>query len=429
VRWQKALRLGVAAVGLGTAAAVYVLVRPRPAAPPPAPEITIDPAARVQTGAGKYIRTEGDRVVGTWTYSAVRQYADGRSQWDHFRYELSDGGVMSADLVQAEGQSGTSEMPAVLTARGHVVWQTHDGTSVQADAATFDDANGVAIMTGPTTFTRGRTTGSGVGGVYEQKTNRFTLQSAAHVTTAPADAAGPPLDITAQSMLYVMDQKTMTFDGAARIVRASETLASDHTTIYLAENEEQFKAIQLRGHSAVTPAAGHTSDLPEMQAEDIDLSFYPDSTALQTGALRQHATMVLTDETGRRSIEAPSIDFATAEDGRTLTRLDARDRAIVSTPRNGDVPERKISANSLVATGDAKKGLTQARFEGKVEFNELVAGARGTPDHKRTATSETLTARIAGRLDAIDDARFERDVVFRDGTVTGDADVGIYRAA
>jgi len=62
------------------------------------------------------------------------------------------------------------------------------------------------------------------------------------------------------------------------------------------------------------------------------------------------ATMVMTNETGRRSIVGAVITFATAADGKTLTRLDARDRAVVTTPASGTTPERKISANTLVAT-------------------------------------------------------------------------------
>jgi lipopolysaccharide export system protein LptA len=36
---------------------------------------------------------------------------------------------------------------------------------------------------------------------------------------------------------------------------------------------------------------------------------------------------------------------------------------------------------------------------------------------------------LGGKLDAIEEARFQRDVVFRDGNVSGDGDMGLYRAA
>jgi lipopolysaccharide export system protein LptA len=433
VRWQKVVRLIVAAIGLGTAVAIYLLARPKPAPPPPRATITIDANAKVQTGAGKTIRTDGDRIIGTQTFAATRTYDGGRIQADDFRYDFADGGFMSDEHVEAQGTSASnSALPEEFRAVGTVVFRNRSGMELHGDEVVFNDASGIAIIKGPVTFSRGRTSGSGTDAVYEQKTGRFTLQQNTHVIFAPADPAAAPIDITSQSMLYANEGKTMAFDGNARIARPTETLVSNHTTLYFADDEKNFKTIELRENSQVTPIPGKSSDLPDMRAQDIDLNFFPNSSLLQNASLNQQATMVLTNESGRRSVEGNVVTFAMAADGKTLTRLDARDRAIVKTPRSGTTPERKISANTLVASatsGQEAKGLSAARFDGNVEFVELVPGGNGKADTQRVGTSQVLTAKILGQLDAIDEARFEQNVKFNDGDISGNADVGIYRAA
>jgi lipopolysaccharide export system protein LptA len=202
-------------------------------------------------------------------------------------------------------------------------------------------------------------------------------------------------------------------------------------TLYLSDDEKAFKKIELRENAQVTPLPGKSSDLPEMRARDIDLNFHPNATTLQDATLNQDAMMVLTNESGRRSVEGAAITFATATDGKTLTRLNARDRVVVKTPKSGTTPERRISGNSLQATatpGQEQKGLTSARFEGRVEFLELMPAGNGKPEGKRQGTSQILTAALAGQLDAIERATFEQDVDFRDGDVRGNADVGVYDA-
>lgn len=431
--WQKIARLVIAAIGLGTAAAIYFLARPKPLPPAPKAAITIEPGAKVQTGAGKNIRTEGDRTIGTYTFTAMRSYEGDKTQLDGFRYEFADGGFMQADRVQSQGTAGSnSAMPAEFTATGNVVFQNRTGMTLHAEDVTFNDATGIAIMRGPVSFVRGKTSGTGTGAVYQQQTGGFTLQQDTHVVFAPDDPAAAPIDVTSRTMDYGEEGRTLKFDGDARITRATELLLSSHTTLYLSDDEKTFNRIELRENAQVTPLPGKSSDLPEMRAQDIDLNFYPNGSALQNARLNQRASMVMTNESGRRSIEGAVISFDTATDGKTLTRLEAQDRVIVKTPGSGATPERHISAARLLANGTAgqqQKGLTAARFEGNVEFLELIPAANGKPEGRRKGTSRILLTKLDGQLDAIQSARFEQNVAFEDGDVTGSADVGTYNAA
>ncbi len=166
-----------------------------------------------------------------------------------------------------------------------------------------------------------------------------------------------------------------------------------------------------------------------MRAMDIDLSFHEGTQALQRAVLTRDATMVLIEGQARRSISAATIVAETAADGKTMTLLDARERVNVRTPARDGVPERTITAATLLATGDAKSGLTAGVFSGGVSFVERTLPAAGRAAGQRTGTSQTMTLKLRGQLDAIDEAQFQQSFIFKDDGVTGEADRGIYRAA
>ena len=139
--------------------------------------------------------------------------------------------------------------------------------------------------------------------------------------------------------------------------------------------------------------------------------------------------MMVGEGASRQAVSGDTITAGTGPDGRTLTALEARERVTVRTPAQAGTPERVTSATTLVASGDAKRGLTAALFSGSVVFIETTPGARGRAATERRATSEALAMALGGKLDAVDEARFERSVSFKDADVTGDAEMGIYRQA
>jgi lipopolysaccharide export system protein LptA len=271
--------------------------------------------------------------------------------------------------------------------------------------------------------------GTGTGGTYQRDAGVFALAADAHVTIAPGTAGESAIEATSHTMTFQQAGQSIVFDEDARLARETDTMTASRATLYLSDDEQTFRAIELRGNSAVAPVPGRTSDLPEMRAGDIDLAFYDGTTALQRAHLAGRAMLVQTGQQGRRSIEAPGIDLAMAPDGSTLTHLEANPGVEVNTPASADVPSRTITARTLVATGTDGAGLTAAVFEGGVRFVETVPGAKGAAPSKRTGTAARLAMKIKGSLDAIDEATFERDVRFTDADVVGDGDIGIYRAA
>ena len=433
MRWQKVARVVVAAVGIGTAAAVYFLTRERPPQEPPALAREADPAAKMQSGAGKDLRYKGDELLGTVTYTSVRSYENNRVVWEKFSYRLPDGTRLSADRVETRGNSMGGGKPDEMSLNGHVRLETKDGTELRADAGTYSEVTGIANVPGRVSFTRGRLSGAGDGGTWERQTGIIKLLARARVKIASEKDGEEPIQATAATMTYTADGKSMLFEEDARLERSKDTLRGDRATLYLSDDEERIRSIELRGHARVEPLKGQTSDLPDMRADDIDLGFYEGGQALQQAHLQGSAVMHQPSGDGRRSIEADRIDFTTAPDGTTLTRLDAapfdsKGRVTVRLPAGKDAPARRITGGTLVSKGDDTRGLTSAVFEGGAEFEET-GGGRGGAGTKRVGKSRTLRLAIKGQLDQIEEARFEQSVEITDADIRGYGDFGTYRAA
>jgi lipopolysaccharide export system protein LptA len=307
--------------------------------------------------------------------------------------------------------------------------RTPEGVEVKAESLHYVDATGRADIPGPTSFVRGRMSGTGTGALYERDTGVFRLLADAHVTTAAAADGSGAIDATAKTMTFNRANNALLFEDQARITHDRDAMSADRATLYLTPDHEQFQVIELRGNARVSPQPGQTSSTPAMQAQDIDLAFYDGTQALQRAVLTRNASMVLVDGASRRAIAANTILLTTAPDGKTLTHLEGTENVSVKTPAQNGTPERTITAASLVANGDDQKGLTAAQFTGGVRFVEVTPASGGKAAATRTGTSRLLNLKLNGQIDAIDEAQFQQDVKFVSGDVSGDADTGIYQAA
>ncbi|MEO8070510.1 MAG: hypothetical protein ABI652_03850, partial [Acidobacteriota bacterium] len=421
MRWPLVARTVIAAVGVGTAVALYTQTRSRPVPIDRPASAAATPGVTMQSGPGLEVQyassadststVDRSRVE----YQSVARHDDGRVTYTAFRATLpQDGTKVAADTVEMKGKVPNSDLPSDWTLAGHVRWQRPGEMLIESASATYNDVAGIANIPGPMTFSRGTMAGTGVGGTYERSTGNFRVLAEAKVTMNAADGSGQ-VDATAQTMTFVRADRSMLFDQDAHISREAETLTADRATLYLSDDDQQFKSIELHGGGKVLPAAGKTSNLPEMKGDNISLVFYPDGKALQRAILGPKASMVTTDARGRRSIDANQISFNTAPDGKTLTRLEASEHVVVKTPPSDGVLERTISASTLVASGDDAHGLTAALFAGGADFVESVPATQGHPASKRSGTSQQLTLKLKGQLDAVEEARFQQDVKFRDG--------------
>lgn len=428
MRWQKPARWFVAIAGVATAVTLYVQTRERPATDLPQIATPADPAAISQTSQSSLVRYNGGKVEFQMVADGgERVYENNRIVWSKARFRIDDGTLLCADEIEGTGQ-GEDGIPAELRLTGNVCLDTSEGASIRATRATYTHATGVAILPGAVTFTRGRVSGGGTDGEYHRDTGVFHVRSNATVTSAGGGEEGP-VTATALSMTFNRANLALLLEGDARVAHAKQTMTAERATLYLDETQDQFRVIELRGRSNVTPVAGQEGALPEMRARDIDLAFHEGTQTLERAVLVGGATMVLVEGGLRRSIDGQEISVTTAADGRTITQLEARDRVTVRTPAQGERAARTVTAQRLVAAGEDGNGLTSAVFTGGARLEEVEPAARGQKPRTRTGAAQTLTMRLGGSLDEVEEALFDGNTTFRDGEVTGDADLGTYQAA
>jgi len=221
--------------------------------------------------------------------------------------------------------------------------------------------------------------------------------------------------------------------------------------VLFTDDESAMKFLELRGRAEVTPASGAAAGQPRMSSTDLTMSFHPDGITMQHATLTGKAVLTTGDASGQRSIHASWIDLFTGTDGQTVTKLDARDNVLVEIPATKTTLARTITSATLAASGDGKRGLTSARFEGSPCFREggavipvgtaraslprdtactpPASGAKTPPPGaapSRTGSATALILKLAGQLDAIQEAEFQQKAKFEDGRVTAVADVATY---
>jgi len=435
MRWQRVARFVVAAIGLGCAVAIYVLTRDQPA-PVEGPKIAnVDRDASLQGGRGVIEVMRSGRVSLEIRYEQVKAFDDGRQVFQEAHVKGLDGQKyeLMASLLEAKGAPSAGERPAQLEASGVVKLVTDDGLTLETDKASYDDGAGVVTMPNAVTFARGRMSGRGEGATYEREGETIRFLEQAAVRVAPDAEGKGAADATARSMTLVRGQKSLRMDEDARITSETDVLSGDTATLYFTEDESALKYMELRGRASVVPVPGAAAGAPELRAASITLAFHPDGRTLQHATLTGQAQATLTDRGTSKSIRASWIDMYTAADGRTLTRLDARDRVVVTLPPTKDAPGRTITSATLTATGTEADGLTLAIFDGSPRFEEKPAGAAGRAGQAPAAgivgTAQRIALTLAGGLESIKSAEFRQTARFVDGDVVATGDLAVYDEA
>jgi lipopolysaccharide export system protein LptA len=437
VSWQKSARVGLAIAGLGIAAAIVYYSRKGPPPPAPPPSIAkLDPKLASLGAGGNQSWAKDGKPYQDFTYETREEFTDGRVRLT--KAVVSGLGEnkskMRADVLETAGVAETGVMPRQLQFTGHVSFEEEGGLIVQTEAASYDDATGVVTIPGPLTFQRGRTSGEGVGATYDRDKGIVVIQDQSKARVGPDAKGTGSAEASSKRMIMERGLHSLRLEEGARIVSQSQTLTGTNAAMLFTEDDTALKFLELRGGARVDPTPGAPANQPAMSADEIAMGFHPDGQTLQHARLTGQAVLTLRDTNASRSIKASMIDLFTAADGRTLVSLNAADRVIVALPATDAAPARTITAQTLTATGDEKKGLTSARFEGNPRFEESGTktagggrGGTGTGTGSRIGTATTLVLTLGGQLEAIEKAEFEQKVRFENGRLTAGSDLATYQ--
>jgi lipopolysaccharide export system protein LptA len=397
-------------VAVATAGGAYWVTGAR-RVPSPAPPVTpLAPTVTAQVRGGQAAQTQGVREDFSLEFAEQRTYSDGRTVASDLTVHVANRGGRNFVVSGKEGTIGANQASVLMT--GDVVLKASDGLVAKTDSASYADGEGIVRAPGPVAFTRGRTTGSGVGFTYDK--NRDTIwvldKAVVHVAGAGADS----MDVRSGAFGEARTDRYMRLERDVRVTRPAQTITADDAMVYLLPEVDEPDRIELRGNGAITGGEG-MGNLRAMKARDINLDYAEDGRTLQHATLAGEATITLAGATpsqpGQR-LAAEWVDLSLGPDG-AITSLVARERLQVTLPGQTGEPARTIRAAELTGDGAAGAGLTAMRFTGGVEFREG-GTARTPPSRLATSTALTLALTPAGGADR---ATFIGNARFEDGTL------------
>jgi lipopolysaccharide export system protein LptA len=437
MRWQKRLRLaiGLFVVVFAAVVAVSLLKGHRPAASRVAAPPKVDDAVLTNRSEGTYeVHDPGKQGKVTFRIRFGNQltYADGSSKFGGgVKIEMPD---KNGRQIVIESQDARVTVPpgkqiGVAELTGAVKLTTSDGIVVTTSTATYSDDEQTTRIPGALEFKKGRMTGSGVGGTYDQARSVLWILDQAKVDVAPDQKGNGAIHVTSKTAGMARAEHYMKFTGSARLDGAGHLTVADEATAFLTEDDERVTKLELRGNSSMTGKPG-ASGPQDLRANDIDLAYAEDGRTLQSARLVENAVVQLPGDKGKtgRRIAGKVIDIALGPDGAVVTNLAANENVQVDLPPDGDTPARRIRSASLLATG--AQGIESATFAGGVEYRESRAARGKLAAIERTAKSDRLDARTKPGFGDLETATFHNNVHFTDGTqTTADAPMAVYSIA
>jgi LPS export ABC transporter protein LptC len=424
--WQRRLRVALGIFVLVFAAGVYLAMRRQPPAPQRKPSAPIDAGVKSQINRGTWVVHKGGAVDYTLDYETVLEYAGDvtKIRGVKVKFPHRDG----RDLEVSGARASVTQDQTYFTINDNVRFTTSDGLVLNAQEASYGQAEGIVRAPGKVDFTRGTMRGSGVGMTYDQKRDVLSLLDSFEMTDQESEGQ-PPSEVHSGTAVWARTDKNMRFERNAKIVRRGQTLEGDVATMSLTPDEQHVQMIQLQGNSRITAAPGpragaDSTSLRGMQARDITLTYTGDGEKLQQAVLAGGSSVeVASAGGGSTRISGEFVDIGMESDGTTLRSLSARGadaadgRAELQLPAQADAPPRVIRAMTIQAPTPGTvsrpgRGLTRMRFTDSVEYRETPA----PPSSPRVATARTLDLTMQPDFGGIIEARFSGNARLKEGT-------------
>lgn len=431
MRWQKQLRIGLAAlmavlaIGIGWYAA-----RERAGGAQVAPSPRTEEGAQTEIWNDEFSRTENGVVVFRIKYEHALIYQDGRVRLEKMTGQFARGDAEpldvtadEADLTLKSGAGSDFSKFDDLHMRGNVVFKGGDDLYMATPEAHYNDLSGIVETDQPAQITRGNMSGSGTGATFDRDRSVVWLLADAKVKIETEGQGA--LDVTSSRAGLAQAEKYMRFEENVRMTRDGRVIETDAARADLTPDGGGITKLELRGNSRITGGAGGDGGVPNMAGDDITITYGADTGLLERAVLERGARVDLPGA-GGRSLAGDFIDMGFAGDGTTVTALDANGAVELKIPAEGDDPATEIRAPRLEARGAAPKGLERATFSGGVEFREQAAARGNRAAIDRVGRSDSLVLALDGGFSDIKDAHFRGNFRFRDADVTAEAPDATY---
>ena len=318
-----------------------------------------------------------------------------------------------------EGSVGQNDSRIALD--GDVRLQVSDGLTARTEHATYIEDQGIVRAPGPVEFARQRMSGSGVGMAYNKNGDTLVILDQARLRIASATGS-EATDVTAGGATLGRRDKSVRFERQMKTVRADQVIEAENSVAFLTEDEERVDRVELHGNARIVASKAGPGELQSLTGHDMDLKYAPDGQTLEHAVIIGEAVLMLAGQAGGpgRQISANSLDITLGPDGATPIALVGRDAVQLLFPADQTSAARTIKAASLDARGEPRKGLTNARFSGEVDYREKSATVN------RVAKAAVLDLALKPGMSSIDEAKFSQNARFAEDDLFAVAAIARY---
>ncbi len=342
-------------------------------------------------------------------------YSDGSSRLEGVRVVVEGENGKDISITSRQGEVGQSEYQ--LKVSGEVILQASGGLSVVTEQASYDHRNGIVNIPGHLTFSRGALGGSAVGALYDSEGDQLRLFSESRVNLGR---------VAFNSDVAVLTNSTLAFSKNVQIDEGVRKTTAQAAYVQYDQSKANVKFVELREQVQMESRSTAPGSLKMMKAREIDLNYEEESGLLNQVNLLGDSEIVLagSKRNAGEHIFAESIDVSLVAGEGLITLLEARGQVKLDLP-NGDTESiRQVRAGLMTSVGEDTRGLTKLEFVENVEFRSLRSVADDQQDFVTTA--DRLETSVAGRLGAMNTARFTGHVVFSHGETEGTASLMFY---
>jgi lipopolysaccharide export system protein LptA len=430
MRWQRILRPALGLFAIGFAIWVGVSIRNRAPEPPPSATERMGEGVIARSTKGQTLMIEGAAEDISIEYEELLSYSSGQSKFIKAHVKVKGRAGRDFEIVANEAEAAANQTQIDL--RGDVRITTSDGLTVETDAATYTQSDGVTRAPGKVTFTRARMKGSSVGASYDQQRDVLWMLDQARITVAPDETGAGGADVVAGAAGYAKRDRYLRFERGVQMRRGTQVMSADGAVVTLEPGADVVEQIELRGSSQVAGVGQAANGLESMRSRDMNLGVADDGQTLQEATLVGDAVVHVAGGPGApaQQLSSQAIDVELGPDGQAVQGLTAQDDVQLDLPPSGKAPRRTIRSRTLDADGEpGQVGLKVARFSGDVEFRETAPASKDGPAVDRTVRAPHLEARLQSGLGTIDKATFTDGVSIKDGARTAQAPTMVYDVA
>lgn len=263
---------------------------------------------------------------------------------------------------------------------GNVKIETKEKLKVATEALAFDQNSGIAQTDSPVSFERENVSGTSVGAVVEQKSQRLELKKDVQLTIAPGTTAKAstrtrPVLIKAAHGTFEQLSMLLAFSGGVTVEQENDILSGDNLKAFINE-QKRLQRAEIRGNSYMRVMdPGRAAEV-----HAINMDFFMDKDQRLERALATNDVKGRTLEgdsdvqfSGGNSLE---VNFQASGDSSLLRQMVAGGRSVITMSAPKSKASDPRAANKRLTANEVKliwrvtgKDLEKAQANGDAELS------------------------------------------------------------